>query len=84
MNNSQETILNLRWNMTSQFRVGSSETICKETSLFKKDKNFLTWLIGFTEGDGSFVVPSKGLPQFEITQNLKDIDVLYKIKSNLF
>ena len=30
----------------SQFRVGSSETICKETSLFKKDKNYLTWLIG--------------------------------------
>lgn len=55
---------------------GSSETTCKET-------HFLNWLIGFVEGDGSFVIPKERPPQFEITQHIHDIDVLYKIKSFL-
>jgi len=40
---------------------------------------FLQWFIGFTEGDGSFIV-SKGKIYFDITQSLSDIQVLYYIK----
>lgn len=43
------------------------------------DISFMEWLIGFTEGDGSFIV-SKGKVSFDITQSLDDIQVLHKIK----
>ena len=47
---------------------------------------FLTWLIGFVEGDGSFVI-SKTLGrnrlQFVITQSTEDVQILYYIKDNL-
>lgn len=68
-----------------KINLGSSETTCKETSfnLLKKDKDFYNWFIGFTEGDGSFVIPTNRPPQFEITQHIKDISVLYKIKKYL-
>jgi len=76
MDNPQETNRNL---------LGSSETTCEEISLNYNytyiDSDFKSWLIGFTEGDGSFVIPNQKPPQFEITQHLRDIDVLYKIKS---
>lgn len=42
----------------------------------------MEWFIGFTEGDGSFVV-SKNKVYFDITQNLNDIKVLYYIKKQL-
>lgn len=48
----------------------------------KINKNFLAWFIGFTEGDGSFIV-SKNKVYFDITQNLQDIQVLYYIKKEL-
>lgn len=46
--------------------------------------NFLTWLIGFTEGDGSFVIDKtrKNL-QFVITQSTEDIAILHYIQENL-
>ena len=40
--------------------------------------SFLEWFIGFTEGDGSFIV-SKDKVYFDITQNINDIQVLYFI-----
>ena len=53
MDNQQETL-----------QEGSSETVCEKTfNNYEKvkpdhkkllDKKFLTWLIGFIEGDGSF------------------------------
>jgi hypothetical protein len=45
---------------------------------------FLTWLIGFTEGDGSFVINKtrKNL-QFVITQSTEDIAILQFIQENL-
>ena len=43
---------------------------------------FLTWFIGFVEGDGSFVI-SHNKVYFDLTQDLKDIDLLYKIKATL-
>jgi len=48
----------------------------------KINKKFLEWFIGFTEGDGSFIV-SKDKVYFDITQNLQDIQVLYYIKKEL-
>jgi hypothetical protein len=43
---------------------------------------FLTWFIGFVEGDGSFII-SHNKVYFDVTQDLKDIDLLYKIKASL-
>ena len=75
-------------------QVGSSETKCDITYNFEDysnlipqhkkniNKNFLEWFIGFTEGDGSFIV-SKNKVYFDITQSLKDIQVLYYIKKQL-
>lgn len=49
----------------------------------KPTQSFLEWLIGFTEGDGSFTVTSRGDLQFVITQSSKDVQVLYYILKNL-
>ena len=48
----------------------------------KINRQFLEWFIGFTEGDGSFIV-SKNKVYFDITQSLSDIQVLYYIKKEL-
>ena len=42
------------------------------------DRNFLEWFIGFSEGDGSFVVTNNRCYFFI---NQKDIKLLYKIKA---
>lgn len=56
-----------------------------ERLLNKKAPNylFLTWLIGFTEGDGSFIVAKRGDLSFVITQDTRDIQVLNMIQKNL-
>jgi len=46
-------------------------------------ENFLTWLIGFTEGEGSFIVNNRGDLAFVITQSTTDIKVLDFIKETL-
>ena len=73
---------------------GSSETACKIAFQFsnfmtiKPEHNldintaFLIWFIGFVEGDGSFVI-SHNKVYFDLTQDLKDIHLLYKIKATL-
>ena len=73
-------------------KIGSSETIRKTTFNFsayknnlvkhkkKIDPDFLQWFIGFTEGDGSFIV-SKGRLFFMINQ--KEEKILYTIRTNL-
>lgn len=54
------------------------------TQQFSKMNNkFLDWFVGFSEGDGSFIVPSTGSNRFEIWQSAKDAQVLYHIKTNL-
>ncbi len=47
------------------------------------DKSFLVWFIGFTEGDGSFIINSRGTSVFTITQSSKDVQILYRIKEIL-
>lgn len=46
-------------------------------------REFLTWLIGFSEGDGSFIVLNRGGLSFVITQSTSDIQVLDFIKETL-
>jgi len=47
------------------------------------DYGFLTWLIGFTEGDGSFVMSKSGSFVFGVYQHKKNIEVLNMIKNRL-
>lgn len=91
--NQQETLSSKLSNINEKDK-GSSETTRDITynfdeysNLIPKHKNkikkkFLEWFIGFTEGDGSFIV-SKDKVYFDITQNLQDIQVLYYIKKEL-
>ena len=44
---------------------------------------FLVWLIGLTEGEGSFIINNRGDLSFVITQSTVDIDVLYYIQTIL-
>lgn len=48
----------------------------------KYDEKFLEWFIGFTEGDGSFVI-TNGKSLFSIHLHLVDLPLLYKIKTEL-
>lgn len=61
---------------TSEFK---SFITNKETPSF----SWLTWFVGFTEGDGSFVVAKRGDISFVITQDTRDIQVLYMIQQVL-
>lgn len=91
--NQQETLSSKLSNINEKDK-GSSETTRDITYNFdeysnlipkhknKINKKFLEWFIGFTEGDGSFIV-SKDKVYFDITQNLQDIQVLYYIKKEL-
>ncbi len=46
-------------------------------------KDFLEWLIGFTEGNGSFTLSSRNIPIFVITQSTSDVKVLNYIQQTL-
>jgi hypothetical protein len=46
-------------------------------------KEFLTWFIGSTEGDGSFIVNKRGDLAFRITQSTSDIKTLEFIQETL-
>ena len=46
-------------------------------------ENFLTWLVGFTEGEGSFIVNNRGDLAFVITQATTDKQVLEFIQEIL-
>lgn len=44
---------------------------------------FLTWFIGFAEGDGSFTIATRGDLSFVITQDTRDKQVLEYIQKEL-
>lgn len=78
----------------SKFKLKYNKYFITKESKSKKDKkvfnensfpsiDFLSWLIGFTEGDGSFIVNNRGDLSFVITQSTSDIKVLEYIKDNL-
>jgi hypothetical protein len=47
------------------------------------DIKFLQWLIGFAEGEGSFIIAKRGDLAFVITQSTYDINILNIIRTNL-
>jgi len=47
------------------------------------DSEFLQWLIGFSEAEGSFIIAKRGDLSFVITQSTRDIECLNYIKDNL-
>ena len=59
---------------------GSSETTCEAININDK---FKWWFIGFTEGDGSFIVNKDGYLEFKITQSSVDAQILFYIKKEL-
>jgi len=69
------------------FNEGSSETTCETIKLVsnfpKLTENFKWWFIGFTEGDGSFIVNKDGYLEFKITQSSVDAQILFFIKKEL-
>jgi len=52
-------------------------------NLKQPSKRFLEWFIGFSEGEGSFIVAKRGDLSFVITQSTTDIKSLNYIKDNL-
>lgn len=65
------------------YRVGSSETTREKLSNNNLDLAFKHWFIGFTEGDGSFIVNKTGYLEFKVTQSSTDAQVLFYIKKQL-
>ena len=68
--------------------VGSSETIreiLEKNDIYLIDLNvdFKYWLIGFIEGDGSFIINRNGYLEFKITQSSNDPQILFYIKKEL-
>lgn len=54
-----------------------------ENNLLKLNTQFKFWFIGFTEGDGSFIINKTGYLEFKITQSSIDAQVLFYIKKEL-
>jgi hypothetical protein len=61
--------------------IGSSETT-REVFIFKNDL-FKFWFVGFTEGDGSFIINKDGYLEFRITQSSIDAQILFFIKKSI-
>jgi hypothetical protein len=49
----------------------------------KPTQSFLEWFIGFTEGNGSFIISKRRSLKFVITQSSGDVKILYYIMTNL-
>ncbi len=54
-----------------------------ELDLEIPNDNFLYWLIGFAEGDGSFVKTSRNELNFVLVQGEANVQILYKIQKTL-
>ena len=53
------------------------------SNLNQPDSKFLEWFIGFSEGEGSFIVAKRGDLSFVVTQSSLDLDILNYIRDNL-
>ena len=67
-------------NFRSDLNKGSSETT---REAIKFDEKFKWWFVGFTEGDGSFILNKDGSLEFKVTQSSLDADILFYIKKQL-
>nr|AJN90446.1 LAGLIDADG endonuclease [Dunaliella salina] len=77
---SSENIVNTELRATTNREYISSP---RATELDTPNDEFLYWLIGFTEGDGSFVKTSRNELNFVIVQGKANVEILYKIKNTL-
>ena len=59
---------------------GSSETTREKLNM---DDKFRWWLIGFSEGNGTFIINKDGYLEFRVTQSSTDAQVLFYIKKQL-
>jgi len=77
------SIISKDFNKNEQFKefYNKYETIFPNNNKNKISKDFLNWFIGFSEGDGSFIIDKRKNLQFVITQ--KDIKILEMIKDTL-
>lgn len=50
---------------------------------FYDNTSFLDWFVGFSEGDGSFILDKNNRKRFEIWQHIKDVSVLEFVQQNL-
>lgn len=79
-----DTTNNINNTNNSQFKFANFNT---EYLLYMKKPaphfEFLTWFIGFSEGDGSFVIRKGGVFLFGVYQHKKDIEVLNMIRNRL-
>lgn len=81
-------IYNIFFNMVEENKQLNKQKIIynklrKLLDLPEVSSDFIYWLIGFTEGDGSFVINNRGDLNFVIIQDTKDIQILNYIKENL-
>jgi LAGLIDADG DNA endonuclease family protein len=65
----------------SLFKLKYNEYFNKSRTLPEND--FLTWFIGFSEGDGSFIINNRNDLSFVITQSTNDESILQLIYNNL-
>lgn len=68
--------------------VGSSETTRETLNIIDSNSlnfnlDFKYWFIGFTEGDGSFIINKNGYLEFKVTQSSNDAQILFYIKKEL-
>lgn len=64
-----------------ELSLASSETTRGKFIL--NDDIFKFWLVGFVEGDGSFILNPNGYLEFKITQSSLDAQILFYIKKKL-
>lgn len=57
--------------------------VFEDNILNRYNKNFLEWFIGFSEGDGSFIISKGGKNIFTIHLHNVDLPLLYEIKTQL-
>lgn len=71
--------------MASPFRFSTFYSLYAKCfpNVILPSQSFLEWLVGFAEGDGSFIVNSRGTAIFVITQYTQDIQVLLHIQKTL-
>jgi hypothetical protein len=72
-------------NLSKSFEFESFYTKYKEyyPKLNQPDKRFLEWFIGFSEGEGSFILAKRGDLSFIVTQSSLDVEILNYIRDNL-
>jgi hypothetical protein len=87
-NKSNKIYLNYRLNYSTLTNKFEFSIFYENLKLYLPNRispseNFLTWFIGFTEGEGSFIVNHRGDLAFVITQSNVDIKVLEFIQESL-